>query len=68
MSAEPCRDLTQSFQQRQTATRVEFAQWRDARPNFTSQELLQHWRQIREWWGLHDQPAKAKAAAYRKAH
>lgn len=41
-----------SHDSRQRAARLEFAQWRERNPNFTSKELLDAWRQIRSRWKL----------------
>lgn len=38
--------------QRQKAANHEFAQWRESHPNFTSRELLDAWRAIRQRWHL----------------
>ena len=51
-ATEPHRDLSASFNERTTGSRVEFAQWREAHPDFTSQELLDAWASIRRAWGL----------------
>jgi len=60
--AEPCRDLTASHAARTTASRVEHGQWIKDHPNFSSQELLENWRHIREAWGLvtHTPAGRAK--------
>ena len=49
---ESHRNLSASFNERTTGSRVEFAQWREAHPDFTSQELLDAWASIRRAWGL----------------
>ena len=49
---EAFRDLKAGFHERTTGSRVEFAAWREAHPDFTSAELLANWRQIRVAWGL----------------
>lgn len=41
-----------SQEHRQRAARVEFAQWRERNPHFTSKELLDAWREIRVRWKL----------------
>ena len=48
----PHRDRSASFNERTTGARVEFDQWREAHPDFTSAELLENWRRIRVAWGL----------------
>ena len=60
---EPGRNLNASFNERTTGSRVEFAQWREAHPDFTSAELLAQWRRIREAWGLsYPMPAPCRPA------
>ena len=49
---ESDRDLSASFQERITGSRVEFAQWREAHPDFTHQTLMENWHRIRLAWGL----------------
>ncbi len=49
---EPVRDLNASFNQRTTGSRVEFAQWREANPEFTHALLMANWHRIRVAWGL----------------
>lgn len=51
-ATEPHRNRRASFNERTTGSRVEFAQWREAHPDFTSAELLENWRRIRVAWGL----------------
>ena len=46
------RNLSANFHERTTGSRVEFAAWREAHPDFTSAELLENWRRIRVAWGL----------------
>lgn len=46
------RDLHARHDLRQIGAREEFARWREAHPNFTSRELLDHWQRIRVAWGL----------------
>ena len=46
------RNLNAGFHERTVGSRVEFDQWREAHPDFTSAELLENWRQIRVAWGL----------------
>ncbi len=38
--------------ERQRGARQEFADWREAHPNFSSQELLNAWARIRRQWRL----------------
>lgn len=38
--------------QRQKAANQELAQWRERNPQFTSKELLDAWRSIRQRWHL----------------
>lgn len=60
---EPGRNLNASFNERTTGSRVEFAQWREANPDFTSAELLENWQRIREAWGLsYPMPAPCRPA------
>ena len=51
-ATEPRRNLSAGFHERTTGSRVEFAKWREAHPDFTSAELLENWRRIRVAWGL----------------
>lgn len=53
------RDLTAAYAVRERSARQEFAAWREAHPNFTSRELLDHWQQIRRAWNL-SQPDKPR--------
>lgn len=46
------RDLDAAYDQRQRGARQEFTAWREENPDFTSKELLDHWRRIRRAWGL----------------
>lgn len=46
------RDLNASHADRQRHARVEHDQWLKDHPHFSSQELLENWRRIREAWGL----------------
>ena len=46
------RDLAAAHDRRQRGAREEFAAWREAHPDFTSQELLDNWRRIRRAWQL----------------
>ena len=51
------------YAQRQTRARQEFAQWREAHPQFTSKELLDAWARIRRAWGVsHEQKPKTNPA------
>jgi len=54
------RELDARFDLRQTRARQEFARWRESNPNFTTQELLTAWRQIRRAWGLCPPPKTRK--------
>ena len=49
---EPCRNLSASFNERTTGSRVEFDQWREAHPDFTHNTLMENWHRIRVAWGL----------------
>lgn len=40
------------YDQRQKAASRELAQWREHHPQFTSKELLDAWRTIRQTWKL----------------
>ena len=57
---EPPRDLTASLEERERGSRVEFDEWRKARPNFTSKELLDQWADIRIAWGISNKNIKKK--------
>jgi hypothetical protein len=46
------RDPAAARDRRLRGAREEFAAWRDAHPNFTNQELLDHWKRIRRAWNL----------------
>ena len=46
------RNLDASHALRQRGAREEFAAWREAHPNFTSRELLDHWQRICRAWRL----------------
>ena len=46
------RDLSAAYDRRQRGARHEFAAWREAHPDFTSQELLDNWKRIRRAWNL----------------
>lgn len=49
------------YSQRQKAANHEFAKWREHHPNFTSKELLDAWRTIRQTWKLmENHPAGAR--------
>ena len=53
---QPCRNLNASAQERTTGARIEFDEWRLTTTDYSSKELLDHWRGIRTAWGLtHDQ-------------
>ena len=57
------RDLNADHATRQRYSRIEHDQWMKDHPDFSSKEMLENWRRIREAWGLtHDQTAKRKAA------
>lgn len=43
-----------SYQERQKAAQNEFAKWREENPLFTSRELMDAWRAIRQNWRLTD--------------
>lgn len=43
-----------SYLERQKAAQHEFAKWREENPLFTSRELLEVWRAIRQNWRLTD--------------
>jgi hypothetical protein len=45
-------NLDAAYDRRQRGAREEFAAWREAHPDFTSQELLDNWRRIRRAWRL----------------
>lgn len=48
-------DLKAPHEDRQRGARVEHDQWMKDHPDFSSKELLENWRRIRERWGLtHD--------------
>lgn len=47
---KPYRDLSASFK-RTTGSRVEFAQWCEANPDFTHPSLMGFWHRIRVAWG-----------------
>ena len=56
------RNLNASFHERTTGARIEFDHWRLANTNYSSRELLDHWRAIRTAWGLtHDQSDRKPA-------
>ncbi|RUQ32333.1 MAG: hypothetical protein EKK68_06950 [Candidatus Competibacteraceae bacterium] len=58
---KPYRDLSASFQERTTGSRVEFAQWREANPDFTHPSLMENWHRIRVAWSLiKSEPKRAK--------
>lgn len=57
---EPARDLTASLEERERGSNEEFAQWREANPNFTSKELLAKWADIRIAWGISNKNIKKK--------
>ncbi len=46
------RDLDAAHDRRQRGAREEFAAWREAHPDFTSRDLLDHWQRIRRAWRL----------------
>mgnify|MGYP001766040782 CR=1 FL=1 len=46
------RDLNVAYDRRQRGAREQFAAWREAHPDFTSRELLDHWQRIRRAWRL----------------
>lgn len=60
MSLTEFRDLSASHAERTTYARIELDQWRKDYPDFTSRELLDHWRRIREAWGLTQNTAKPR--------
>ncbi len=47
---------------RQREARIEHDQWMKDHPDFSSQELLENWRNIRQKWGLTRNAAPRKAA------
>lgn len=49
---EPFRNLSASFNERTTGSRVEFAKWREANPDFTHTTLMDNWHRIRVAWGV----------------
>ena len=55
----PQRDLSASLNDRERGSRVEFAKWREAHPNFTHNELLDNWKRIRVAWNI-SKPDKKK--------
>ena len=55
----PKRDLSASLDERERGSRIEFAQWREAHPNFTHNELLDNWKRIRVAWNI-SKPDKKK--------
>ncbi|MBK8752342.1 MAG: hypothetical protein IPL99_12160 [Candidatus Competibacteraceae bacterium] len=57
---EPFRNLSASFNERTTGSRVEFAKWREANPNFTHTSLMDNWKRIRIAWGV-SEPDKKRA-------
>ena len=59
--SEPHRNRCASFNERTTGSRIEFDQWREAHPDFTSAELLENWRRIRAQWGLAHDRSKTTA-------
>ncbi len=59
-ATEPHRNLSASFNERTIGSRVEFDQWREAHPDFTSKELLDAWASIRRAWGL-NQPDRKRS-------
>lgn len=54
------RDLNAAHLDRQRYARMEHDQWIKDHPDFTSRELLDNWRRIREAWGLTQNTAKPK--------
>jgi hypothetical protein len=46
------RNLDAAYPLRQQGARQEFAAWREENRDFTSKELLDHWRRIRRAWRL----------------
>ena len=60
MSLTDFRNLSASHAERTTGARLELDQWRKEHPNFTSRELLDHWRSIREVWGLIQNTSKRR--------
>ena len=55
-AAQPARNLNANAKERTTGARIEFYQCRLSNTDYTSKELLDHWRGIRTAWGLtHDQ-------------
>lgn len=60
-ATEPHRNRSASFNERTTGSRVEFAQWREANPDFTHPSLMENWHRIRVAWGLiKSEPKRAK--------
>lgn len=57
------RNLNAPFEERHRRANVEFAQWRQEHPNFTTPELLENHRRIREAWRV----SKSKPTPHRKS-
>jgi hypothetical protein len=55
---EPYRNLSASFNERTTGSRVEFAQWREAHPDFVHTTLMDNWKRIRVAWGVSEPDKK----------
>jgi hypothetical protein len=52
MTTTPRRPPAAPCDPRQIGARLEFELWREAHPDFTSQELLDNWQRIRRAWNL----------------
>lgn len=55
-------DLKASHADRQRHARIEHDQWMKDHPDFSTQEMLENWRHIREHWGLTHDKTQRKAA------
>ena len=54
------RRIISSLDERQRYAREEFAQWREANPDFSSKELIDNWKRIRIAWGISEPPKPKK--------